>query len=441
MAAASILGFLLLFSAPLGAQVETQPESRPKPVITPIQVPNLSLGVVIFPNGKAINLSVGTGSSAYRNPNDLPGRIWLLTDRGPNIECGEARRILGLEGDQACAGNRMGRIFPLPCFVPSIYAADIGPDNTARFSVYLPLKGKSGKPLSGRPPQVNGRYESAYAIDGKPLPPDPSGVDPEGLVRVSDGTFWIADELGPSLLQVASDGTVLKRLVPQGLQNDFKDADYEVVPSLPPILRYRALNRGFEALALSPDEKFLYAMLQGPLANPDIETARRSRHVRLWKIARETGEVVGEYFYQTDDINSYTGEVDGRERVQSRVLLSEMAAIAEDQLLVLERVDRHARFYTVQLTDENRVPRLLDNPEYGPGFEWMDAAQLALRGVLPLTKTLVLDSEMTPGLPAKIEGLAITGPNEFIVINDNDFGVDGVRTQMFRVTLPQPLIR
>jgi len=116
VAAASILGFLLLFSAPLGAQVETQPESRPKPVITPIQVPNLSLGVVIFPNGKAINLSVGTGSSAYRNPNDLPGRIWLLTDRGPNIECGEARRILGLEGDQACAGNRMGRIFPLPGF-------------------------------------------------------------------------------------------------------------------------------------------------------------------------------------------------------------------------------------------------------------------------------------------------------------------------------------
>lgn len=436
-----ILGVSLLFSPPSGAQGEVASDQRPKPVITPIQIPNLSLGVVIFPNGKAINLSVGTGSSAYRTANDIPGRVWLLTDRGPNIECGEARRILGLEAEQACAGNRNGRIMPLPGFVPSIYGADIGADNVARINVFLPLKGKSGKPLSGRPPQGNGRYESAYALDGKPLPPDPSGVDPEGLVRLSDGTFWIAEELGPSLLQVAADGTVLKRFVPQGLQNDFKDADYEIVPSLPPILRYRAQNRGFEALALSPDEKFLYLMLQGPLANPDVETGRRSRNVRLFKLARETGEVVGQYFYQSDDIKSYTGDADGRERVQSRVLVSEMAAIAEDQLLVLERVDRHTRFYTIQLTDENRVPRLLDNPEYGPGLEWMEPLQLGIRGVLPVSKSLVLDSEMVTGLPSKIEGMAITGPNELIIINDNDFGVDGVRTQMFRVTLPQPLIR
>ncbi len=441
VAAAAILGFSLLFTVPLGAQGEVSGEGRQKPVVTPIQVPNLSLGVVIFPNGKAINLSVGTGSSAHRSVNDIPGRVWLLTDRGPNIECGEARRIIGLEPEQACSGNRSGRILPLPGFVPSIYAADVGPDNVARINVYIPLKGKSGKPLSGRPPLGNGRYESTFAIDGKPLPPDPSGVDPEGLVRVSDGTFWIAEELGPSLLQVAADGTVLKRIVPQGLQNDFKDADYEVVPSLPPILRYRAQNRGFEALALSPDEKFLYVMLQGPLANPDVETSRRSRHLRLFKLARETGELVGQYFYQNDDIASYTGDSDGRERVQSRVLVSEMAAIAEDQLLVLERVDRHARFYAVQLTDENRVPRLLDNPEYGPSLEWMEASQLGIRGVLPVSKSLVLDSEMVQGLPPKIEGMAITGPNELIIINDNDFGVDGVRTQMFRVTLPQPLIR
>lgn len=441
MAATAILGSALFFSGPLGAQGEVQSESRPKPVVTPIQVPNLSLGVVIFPNGKAINLSVGTGSGAYRSPNDIPGRVWLLTDRGPNIECNDARRIIGVETEQACPGNRNGRIFPLPGFVPAIYAADIGHDNVARINVYLPLKGKSGKPLSGRPPQGNGRYETAYAIDGKLLAPDPSGVDPEGLVRLSDGSFWVADEIGPSLLHVASDGTVLKRLVPQGLQNEFKDADYDVVPSLPPILRYRALNRGFEALALSPDEKFLYVMLQGPLANPDNETARRSRNVRLWKIARETGEIAGQYYYQNDDIASYTGDADGRDRSQSRVVTSEMAAIAEDRLVVLERVDRHARFYAVQLSDENRVPRLFDNPEYGPGLEWMDAPQLGLRGVLPLGKSLLLDSEMAAGLPAKIEGLAITGPNELVVINDNDFGVDGVRTQMFRVTLPQPLIR
>ncbi len=74
-AAAAILGCSLLFSLPLLAQADQQAESRPRPVITPVQMPNLSLGVVIFPNGKAINLSVGTGSSAYRSPNDIPGRV------------------------------------------------------------------------------------------------------------------------------------------------------------------------------------------------------------------------------------------------------------------------------------------------------------------------------------------------------------------------------
>ena len=32
-------------------------------------------------------------------------------------------------------------------------------------------------------------------------------------------------------------------------------------------------------------------------------------------------------------------------------------------------------------------------------------------------------------------------PDELVVINDNDYGVDGVRTQMFRITLPQPVLR
>lgn len=409
--------------------------------VVPVQMPNLSLGVVIFPNGKAINLSVGSGSGAFRGANDLPGRVWLLTDRGPNIDCAEMRRLTGVEPEQACAGNRNGRVYPLPGFVPSIYAADVGTDNVARINVFVPLKGKSGKPLSGRPPQGNGRYESAYGIDGKPLPPDPSGIDPEAFVRLSDGTFWIAEEFGPSILHVAADGTVIKRLVPQGLQGDFKDADYDVVASLPAIMRFRAPNRGFEGLALSPDEKHLYVMMQGPLANPDVETFRRSRHVRLWKIARDSGEVVGQYLHQVDDAASFTADQDGRERIQSRVMVSEIAAIAEDQLLVLERIDKHSRLYAVSLSDENRVPALFDNPEYGPGLEWMEADQLERRGVGPMSKILVLDSEQVPGLPAKIEGLAIMGPSELMVINDNDFGIDGVRTQMFRVTLPTPLIR
>lgn len=443
-----VAGWAALFQLALAGAIEAQSDAatefRPREArasVMPIQTPNLSLGVVIFPNGKAINLSVGSGSSAFRSPSDLPGRVWLLTDRGPNIDCADARRLIGVEMELACAGNRNGRIYPLPGFVPSIYAADIGPDNAARVNVFIPLKGRSGRPLSGRPPQGNGRYESAYGIDGRVLPPDPSGIDPEAFVRLSDGTFWIAEEFGPSLLHVAADGTVLRRLVPQGLQNDFRDADYEVIPSLPAIMRLRAANRGFEGLALSPDEKHLYVMMQGPLANPDADTFRRSRHVRLWKIARESGEVVGQFLHQVDDAASFTADQDGRERVQARVMVSEIAAIGEDQLLVLERIDRHSRLYALRLSEENRIPALFDNPDYTPSLEALEPEPLERRGITPAAKTLVIDSEQVPGLPSKIEGVAIMGPSELVIVNDNDFGIDGVRTQMFRVTLPEPLIR
>jgi hypothetical protein len=442
------MALLLLISGPgpAYAQVQSDAATEFKPrefraTVMPVQMPNLSLGVVIFPNGKAINLSVGSGSSAYRAANDVPGRVWLLTDRGPNIDCADTRRLIGLEIEQSCAGNRSGRVYPLAGFVPSIYAADIGTDNVARINVFIPLKGKSGRPLSGRPPQGSGRYEAAYGLDGKPLPGDPSGVDPEALVRLSDGTFWIAEEFGPSLLHVSADGTVLKRLVPQGTQADFKDADYDVVATLPGIMRLRAPNRGFESLALSPDEKFLYVVMQGPLANPDIATFRRSRHVRFWKIARDTGEVVGQYLYQVDDAASFTADQDGREGGQSRVMVSEIVALAEDRLLVLERIDKHSRLYAIRLMEESLVPALLDNPDYGPGLEWMEIEQVERRGIFALPKSFILDSEQVPGLPAKIEGIAVMGPTELVVINDNDFGIDGVRTQMFRVTLPEPLIR
>lgn len=438
-AAAFALGLALgIFSEIAGAQAPNPP---PAAVVTQIPLPNLSLGVVILPNGKALNLSVGAGSAAFRARNDLPGRIWLLTDRGPNIDCNESRRLIGLETEQACGGDRTGRIYPLPGFAPSIYAADIGSDGAARFNVFIPLKGRSGKPISGRPPLPSGRYEPAFGADGKPLPPDPSGIDPEGFVRLSDGTFWIAEELGPSLLHVAADGTILKRLVPAGVQGDFKDADYDILPSLPAIMRQRAPNRGFEGLALSPDEKHLYVMMQGALANPDIETSKRSRHLRIWKIARETGEVAGQYLYETDLASSYTSENDGRERTQSRVVVSEIAAIEEDHLLVLERIDRQSRFYRIRLTEESRIPRLFDNADYGPGLEWLDSERLAIRGVAALPKTLVIDSDQVTGLPSRAEGMAILGPTEILIINDNDFGIDGVRTALFRVTLSEPLIR
>ena len=441
----------LLLSAGAGISLsQTDPAAKPSAVLTPapgtsaalhatpIQIGNLPLGVITFPNGKAINFSVSLGSSAFRLDGDSQGRVWLLTDRGPSIACADARRVIGMEPDQICAAERNGRIYPLPGFVPSIYAVDVGADNVARINVYVPLKGQSGRPFSGRP---LAKDEVSIGLDGKALPGDASGVDPQGFVRLKDGSFWIAEEYGPSLLEVASDGTVKRRLVPSNIANDFKDADYEVVASLPPILRQRLPGRGFEGLAISQDEKYLLVAGQSPLANPDAMAARSSRNIRIWKIERETGQVVGQYLYQLDEPYQFKADGEQRERARHEVKISEIVAFRDDQLLVLERIEKSARIYAVRLDEASRVPPEFDSLEMSPSLEILEGDALQIRGLVPLTKRPVLDLDTVPGLPSRIEGLAILGPAELMVINDSEFGLDGVRNQLFRITLEEPLWR
>ena len=90
---------------------------------------------------------------------------------------------------------------------------------------------------------------------GKPLPYDVNGIDAEGLVRLSDGTFWVGEENGPSIAHFAADGRMIVRHVPKGTEGEFAGAHYDVKGTLPAILTKRAINRGIETMAVSPDER------------------------------------------------------------------------------------------------------------------------------------------------------------------------------------------
>ena len=61
--------------------------------------------------------------------------------------------------------------------------------------------------------------------------------------------------------------------------------------SLPAILTRRPINRGIEAVALSPDERWLYFIMQNPLAHPDTAAYRQAKNTRLFKIERTTMQV------------------------------------------------------------------------------------------------------------------------------------------------------
>lgn len=416
--------------------------SEPRVMVQPISIPNLPLGVVTFPNGKAINLTVGIGSGAFRVPSDPEGRLWLITDRGPNIECVATKDLLGIEDANYCGGARNGRILPLPGFAPSIYAADIGADNVARINVYLPLRAPNGKPATGLPlPQRGNAGETALTIDGKALPNDVGGLDPEALVRLSDGSFVIAEEFGPSIVKVQADGVITARYVPEPVAEELKGAGYPVMGTLPAILRKRSLGRGIEGLALSPDEKFVFAIMQGPLEHPGEDVARQSRNVRILKVDLLSGQVVAQYLHLLDDPGSFRGENGRRELTARDVRVSDLAALSDTRLVLVERINRASKIFRIDLANATLLPPSVNDENMVPALEEWQPADLASRSIVPVAKELLLDSDDVKGLPSKIEALAVISPRELLILNDNDFAVDGTKTQLLRVKFADPVLR
>jgi hypothetical protein len=410
--------------------------------VTEITTPALPLATVTYPGGKTLDLTVGIGSAAWRDPRDPTGIIWTITDRGPNLDCAGIEEIAGLGIDKLCAGDDKAKNFPLPGFGITIQKLEISNDNAARLLETVALKGKSGKPVGGLPFTAEGfQTEAAYDVNGALLPGDPSGLDTETLARLPDGSFLIGDEYGASLVEAAADGTVIRRHVPAGLEGALKGADYEVVGTLPAIIARRALNRGIENVAVSADGATVYVLMQSPLANPDTDAYKASANVRLWKIDRASGKALGEYLYVLDDPKSFKTDNAKKEQKQNDVRLSEMVWLGGDRLLVVERISKTTKFYVIDLASEAQLNAALDDPITSPSLEQMAPGQLAAQGIVPLKKALVLNSDDVEGLPKKIEAVAVMSPTEMIVINDSDFGIEGDSNQIRRITFREPLLQ
>lgn len=89
--------------------------------------------------------------------------------------------------------------------------------------------------------------------------------DIESVRRMPNGDFWFGDEFGPFLLHANPMGKLLEAPIPlpgvQSPQNPYLAG--------PDAWTLRA-SRGFEGMALSPDGKFLYPMIEGALReDPD----------------------------------------------------------------------------------------------------------------------------------------------------------------------------
>jgi phytase-like protein len=384
---------------PAAATAPGWPGLSAKVVNTAI-LPAIALSTVGVADDRGINLG-GIGSDIF--PAERPGEYWTVTDRGPN--------------GQIKVGQDKLRTFPAPDFDPMI--VKVRPEHgVLRVLRTIPIKTVQGAPVTGLSNQLP-HDEAPYNYNATvPLTPNPNGLDTEGIVRVADGTFWLTDEYGPSLVHVAATGRVIARYVPAGLR--LTGTDYPVIEAFPAIYSTRKTNRGFEGLGRLAGGDLVIA-LQSPLPVPDKAAGEASRNTRLLRFSPRRGAVVGEYAYRFDAVNV----IDPTEDDSSELKISSIVGLGAGSVLVEERTDQGAR---LQIADLRRATNLLggryDDPATSPSLEQLaKPADIAGAGVTVVPKLLALDLNTVAGAPKKIEGVAVIDPSTIAVINDNDFGM------------------
>ncbi|MDG6100957.1 esterase-like activity of phytase family protein [Dactylosporangium aurantiacum] len=398
--------------------------SAPAHVTSTATLPPIPLSRLGVADDRGVQLG-GIGSDVF--PTGRPGEYWTITDRGPN--------------GQITVGTEKRRTFPTPDFNPTIVKVR-ATGGVLRVEQTIPLTTRTGKPVTGLPNQLP-HDEQPYTYNAAtPLAINPNGLDTEGIVRAADGTFWLVDEYGPSLVHVSARGRVLARYTPAGL--GLTGTDYPVVEAFPAIYASRKTNRGFEGLGILPGGDLVIG-LQSPLLVPNKAAGEASLTTRLLRFSPRKGKVTAEYAYRFAPVSV----VDPGQTNPAELKISSIVGLGPDSVLVEERTDQAARLYVADLRKAtNLLGGRYDDPATTPSLE-QDAST-----VKPAPKTLLVDLNTVPGAQKKIEGVAVVNPWTIALINDNDFGMtdgpgafdaagrlvdSGIKTTLVTVRLSHPL--
>jgi hypothetical protein len=338
----------------------------------------------------------GYGSAMARKPGSLRS-FYLLTDRGPNYD-----------GPGSPAPKR----FPVPEYAPRIYPAFVL-GKKLRLGEPIVLK-RGGMPMNGLPVPAGtcgNTLEQAQTVLGAPISPSENGFDPEGLVAMPDGTFWISDEYGPFMAKFDADGNELLRFAPCGAN-----------PELPPVFARRRPNRGMEGLTITPDGQWLVGIMQSPLQNPNATVNATSVVTRVLFKHLTSGET-RQYLYLLD-----------RTGIQGN---SEILAVSNKRFMVIERdgnflngtpAATQKKIYEFDITGATEVSSIGGDLQLvaslgNKTLEQASPAELMSAGIVPVTKSLVVDL-LSLGYPHdKPEGLALAPGRWLFVVNDDDFAI------------------
>ncbi|GAB7081350.1 esterase-like activity of phytase family protein [Megalodesulfovibrio paquesii] len=380
--------------------------------------------------GKMIELrNGGFGSDMAPHPT-IANQFYALTDRGPNAD------HEGLQGK--------GKYFPTPDYTPRIGLFELKSDGSAVLVKTILLRRPDGTPITGlpNPKGLGGTSEVPYLADGSPvlvhqdkpfnddksspeynpLRLDDYGLDSEGLVALSDGSFWVSDEYGPHIVHYDADGKEIGRINPFA-----KDERASI--KLPAELGKRWANRGMEGLAITPDESTLVGLMQSTLYNPD-KSVQKQTATRIVTVDLKSGKVAQYLYKQEKPQNANSG----------------IAALSATQFLLIERDGAFAgkkpeamkHLYRIDLStgtdlegvtaagtsQDEALGLLIDGKTVEQTVQDSGWEALAAMGITPVEKTLVADLVKLNGYPHdKLEGLWIVDDNTVAVINDDDFAL------------------
>lgn len=407
------------------------------------------------------------------------GSLLLLPDRGYNVE------------GTTDYSDRINRIdFHL---MPAAAAATLEPAQQqtgleAKLADTVMFTDDQGKPVTGLDPESGVR-----AAKGKmPILPETKNgkiaMDPEAVVRLEDGSMLISDEYGPYIYHFAADGKMIsatqppKALLPMRKgeinfsSNNVGEGGKVPDPKDPDTGRQN--NQGLEGMSLTPDGKFLIAVLQSATRQDggDKKSTRMNTRALVYDAADvDHLKLVHEYVVPLP-----TFEEKGKVAVAAQ---SEILALSDTTFLMLARDSNNGQ----GLKGDTSVYRKIDLVDVSAATDiantdFDDLKPVAPKGVVdasvkPATLTSFIDLNdakdlarfgLHNGAPndrnnlsEKWEAMSIApaldpaAPDDYFmfVANDNDFltqdgyqvgaaykAADGAEVdtmfQVFRVTLP-----
>jgi hypothetical protein len=433
-----------------------------------------ALGVPVIDGVEQDTVFLSGFSGLYFDANestDTKYVFYAIPDRGPNEGAVSADNVFSPDSPDLEPFTNL-RPFKLPDYQARIARFEIDVENgTATLADQIFLNRvddfDEAKPITGRgnvisfdetPVRISKIYSDTTTVftdadyvdttgttwmGYRELQFDTYGGDFEGILRDENGNFWMCDEYRPSIYQFSPEGTLIKRLVPEGtgeltveaLGFAFSGAYGEEV--LPEVYSKRRANRGFEAIAYDQEAGIVYAFIQSPVETPDRATIRNNSDViRILGVNVAEGTVASEYVYLLER-NRDAG-------IGNRVdKIGDAVYIGNGKFLILERDssqpgdDTGQKYvYEIDITPatnlraDANLTALADKAESTGAddktLEMMTADDLAAAGIRPAFKRKVVNLPTLGYQPSdKAEGIALLPDGSIAVLNDNDFGTAG----------------